>query len=155
MGRKRTSTEGYLNPVQHKDRPKYRYLSLARDERVKPHKKGLYPKRDVFVANMGPIVDIGNPDLKKKKLAQMETKNLKGKEKEIVMELVMLGFRQATDMVFVKDNKYYVDLNNKEVKRKQKSFPKDTKISFKKIVIPTSLDHILPRGYLCDYTLRK
>ena len=35
---------------------------------------------------------------------------------------------------FVKDSRDYVDLNNKEVKRKQKSYPKDTN--------------------LCDYTLK-
>lgn len=135
--------------------PKYTYLYLCRDERIKSHKRGVYPKMCVLRANLGPIVDLGSPDKSRKRLADLETKNLKGKEKEIAMELIMLGFYHAGNKLFVKDNRYYVDLKNKEVKRKQKSFPKDTKIPFKKMVIPTTLDNILKKGYLCDYTLRK
>ena len=146
-------SHGYIKVVQTTSNPKYKYLALGKDIRIKPHKKKTYPKRGVFRANFGPIIDVGSPDKRKLKSVQMESKNFKGNEKEIAQELIMLGFSRHGN-IFVKDNKYYIDLKRKEVKRKQMSFPKDTKIPFKKIVISTSLDRILPKGYLCDYTLK-
>ena len=130
MGRE--GTTGYMKMIQRESTPKYRYLALSRDERVKPHKKGSYPKRGIFLANLGPIIDLGPPDKSRKRIADTETKKFKGREKEIAMELIMLGFYHAGDGLFVKDNRWYVDLASKEVKRKQKSYPKDTRVPFKR-----------------------
>ncbi|MFH2020597.1 MAG: hypothetical protein ABIJ34_04235 [archaeon] len=147
-------TTGYLKKVQASSRPKYRYLAMGTDVRIRKHKKGSYPRKGIFKQGLGPIVDLGNADLTRKNLADLETRGMTGNRKEIARELVMMGFSQVQPGLFVKD-RYYVDLNSREVKRKQKSYPKDTKVPFKNIVIPTSLDKILPKGYLCNYTLKQ
>lgn len=147
-------TTGYLKKVQASGRPQYQYLAMGIDVRIRRHKKGSYPKKGIFRQGFGPIVDLGNADLSRKNLADLETRGMIGKRKKIASELVMMGFSQPQQGIFVKD-RYYVDMNNKEVKRKQKSYPKDTKMPFKRIVIPTSLDNILSKGYLCNYTLEQ
>lgn len=132
---------------------KYNYVQLRRYRRLRKHARGVYPKVTEVLGNFGPLVDIGNAEASRKAIAELETKGITGKRREIAMELVKMGFSHAGNELFVKDGTYFVDLKEKEVKRKQKSYPKDTKIPFKKIVIPTSLD-FLPNGYLCDYTLK-